>query len=31
MGLKPDTENWGLRMRGNAGKVFPATNFKETH
>ena len=28
MGLLPDTQNCGLRMRRNAGNVFPATDFK---
>ena len=31
LGLFPDTSNCGLRMRGNAGNVFPATNFKKNH
>ena len=28
MGLLPDIYNCGLRMRRNAGNVFPATDFK---
>ena len=28
MGLLPDTQNCGLRMLGNAGNVFPATDLK---
>ena len=28
MGLLPDTQNYGLRMRGGADNVFLATDFK---